>query len=87
MDHEDLIVLAEARLRLKQLAPDTDCPRDELGVFLLPDEIGAKSRGLRHGTASGLMRLAMGMEPATAPSPKQFASPRGSTFPADIRVR
>lgn len=70
MDHEDLIALAEAKLRLKQLAPDT-----------------AKAGGLRHGTASGTLRAALGMTPAKAPSPKQFGSSRGATFPAEFTVR
>jgi hypothetical protein len=33
------------------------------------------------------MRLAMGMEPAKAPSPKQFGSPRNGTYPAEFEVR
>jgi hypothetical protein len=53
-------------------------------VILLPDQ--TKS-GLRHGTASGTLRAALGMESAKAPSPKQFGSPRNGTYPAEFRFR
>jgi hypothetical protein len=84
MDPDEVIAIAEAKLRLKTLRPDSDCARDPDGVIAWSQ---VKSAGLRHGTASGLMRLSMGMEPAQAPSAKQFASPRGATFPAEFRFR
>jgi hypothetical protein len=37
MNQDEVIALAEARLRLKSLPPDTDGPRDELGVIIMPD--------------------------------------------------
>jgi len=54
----EVLALTEARLKLNKLAPDTDCPRDELGVILLPDEIPTKSSsGLRIGTYPAEFRV------------------------------